>query len=226
MSTQLAQLLSAAIAYLIGSIPFSLLIAKWFGGIDLRQFGSGNVGATNVARALGARWGALALACDAAKGMIAVGMLPTLVTVPSDQLVHQQVLVAIFAVLGHMFSLFLSLKGGKGVATALGAVILLSPWTTLYALLAFIVAMATTRIVSLSSIVAAVTYAIVQMCLYQSDLWSSKNWSLGTFSTVVPLLIIFRHRANIVRIRQGTESQLTFGRKPSAEGDNSNSQTE
>lgn len=226
MSTQLAHLLSAVIAYLIGSIPFSLLIAKWFGGIDLRQFGSGNVGATNVARALGAKWGALALACDAAKGMIAVGLLPKLVTVPADQLVHQQVQVAIFAVLGHMFSVFLRLKGGKGVATALGAVILLSPWTTLYALLAFIVAMGITRIVSLSSIVAAVAYAIAQMCLYQSALWSSQNWSLGTFSTLVPVLIIFQHRTNIVRILQGTERQLTFGRKKIAEKDNATSETE
>ncbi|WP_417848455.1 glycerol-3-phosphate 1-O-acyltransferase PlsY [Thalassoglobus sp.] len=213
MSPGVAFTLTAAIAYLIGSIPFSLLIAKFVRGIDLREQGSGNVGATNVARTMGAKWGAVALLCDATKGMLSVGLIPLLLPVDETLIIHQQVLGAIFAVLGHMFSIWLGMRGGKGVATALGAVVILSPWTTLIAFIAFVIVFVPTKLVSLASMLAAVTYAVTQLVRYQSELFSERLWSLAVFSIGVPCLIIFQHRANVVRLLKGTESKLTLGKK-------------
>lgn len=205
--------LSACFAYLIGSIPFSMMIGKLIGGIDLRQHGSGNVGATNVARTMGAKWGAVALLCDAGKGMASVALIPLLLTVSEANAVHQQVLCAIFAVLGHMFSCWLKFRGGKGVATALGGVIILSPWATLVAFVIFVVTFGTTRIVSLASMIAAVTFTIAAFVISGEELWSARNWSSGAFSIAVPLLIIIRHRSNIGRLWKGEEPKLTFGKK-------------
>ncbi len=216
MTPDVALSLSACLAYLIGSIPFSMLIGKLIGGIDLRQHGSGNVGATNVARTMGAKWGAVALLCDAGKGMASVAFIPLLLTITEENAVHQQVLCAIFAVLGHMFSCWLKFSGGKGVATALGGVIILSSWATLVAFIGFAITFATTRIVSLASIVAAITFTVAAFVISGEELWSAQNWSSGAFSIAVPLLIIFRHRSNIARLWKGEEPKLTFGKKEAA----------
>ena len=205
--------ISSLLAYLIGSIPFSLLIARYAGGIDLRQHGSGNVGATNVARTMGARWGILALLLDASKGMLSVVVIPLVIQLTPDMKMHQAVLGAIFAVLGHMFSIWLGLKGGKGVATALGGVVFLSPWVTLCAFVAFLLTILTTRIMSLSSIIAAVVFAVTQLAIGGRDLWTDQKWSLAGFAISVPLLIIVQHRSNISRILRGEEKKLSFGSK-------------
>lgn len=216
MSPVMLLAVSAIAAYLVGSIPFSLLIARFFGGVDLREHGSGNVGATNVARTMGAKWGIAALLCDAAKGMISVGVIPLVISMSSEYQIHQAVLGAILAVLGHMFPVWLKLRGGKGVATALGAVIILAPWTTLYAFIGFFVFALSTRIVSLASIVAAATFSIAQLIMYGKELWTENVWSLGVFSVAVPLLIIFQHRANISRLVRGEEAKLSLGKKSSS----------
>ena len=205
--------ISSLLAYLIGSIPFSLLIARYAGGIDLRQHGSGNVGATNVARTMGAKWGILALLLDASKGMLSVGVIPLVIQLTPDMKMHQAVLGAILAVLGHMFSIWLGLKGGKGVATALGGVVFLSPWVTLCAFVAFLLTILTTRIMSLSSIIAAVVFAVTQLAVGGGDLWTEQNWSLAGFAIAVPLLIIVQHRSNISRLLRGEEKKLSFGSK-------------
>lgn len=204
-------IVSALLAYLVGSIPCSLLIARGCGGIDLRKHGSGNVGATNVARIMGARWGAVALALDVLKGVLPVLLVPQLIPLPEGVLVHQRVLAGVLAVLGHMFPVWIGFRGGKGVATALGVVCVLAPWSTLIAFGAFLILFAWKRIVSLASISAAVTFAVAQCVRGGVALWSETAWSLGVFSIAVPLLIVVQHRGNILRLLRGEERPLVTG---------------
>ncbi|MEW4488511.1 glycerol-3-phosphate 1-O-acyltransferase PlsY [Thalassoglobus sp. JC818] len=224
MAPSQAFVITAGLAYLIGSIPFSLLIARFFGKIDLRFHGSGNVGATNVARTMGAKWGAFALLMDAGKGMAAVGLIPLLMVMSPDDLIHQKVLAAVMAVVGHMYSCWIRFRGGKGVATALGAVTVLAPQGMLIALVGFIVAFLATRIVSLSSIVAAVVFAAGQLLIGQKSLWQANTWSLGAFSVVVPALIIFQHRSNIVRLLRGEEQKLQLRKSEHQHSDSTTSE--
>ncbi|WP_437191293.1 glycerol-3-phosphate 1-O-acyltransferase PlsY [Planctomicrobium sp. SH527] len=217
MSSGIELFLAAVASAFIGSIPFSLLIAKWVAGIDLRKHGSGNVGATNVARTLGAKWGFIALLMDAAKGALPTALFPLFLSHASPELVNEKVLCGACAVLGHMFSPFIGFKGGKGVATALGVVTVLAPAATGCALLAFILTFALSRIVSLSSIVAAITYAVVEFILMGEKLWAPNSWALGVFAVAIPLLILIRHRTNIVRLLKGEEPKLTFKKKTSSE---------
>lgn len=221
MPTSLAIALSAVAAGFVGSIPFSLLIARWIGGIDLRQHGSGNVGATNVARTLGARWGGVALLADVAKGALPTLALPWLLPVAATEAVHQQVLCGTMAVLGHMFPPWLGFRGGKGVATGLGVAAVLAPLATLGAALTFLAVFVISRIVSMSSILASLFFAATQLATGGLALWTRENWSLGVFCVAVPLLILIRHRTNLVRLARGEERTLEFKSrtKPPAAGD-------
>lgn len=195
------------LAYLAGSIPFSLILGRLVGGIDIREHGSKNVGATNVTRLLGWRWGAIALMLDALKGLLPTWFLPRLIE-GSTATPHLAVGCGVAAILGHMFSCWLKFRGGKGVATSLGVVSVLAPWGALAALGTFAVLFAWRRIVSLGSVVAAGVFAIVQMVLLSPRPFSEKIWSLAVFSLAVPLLVIFRHRANIGRLIRGEEKAL------------------
>lgn len=198
------------VAWLIGGIPFSLLIARFVGGFDLRTRGSGNVGATNVARTMGPRWGIVALLLDAAKGGVPTGLLPLLFGIPPDSLVEARVLTGVAAILGHMFPVWLGFRGGKGVATALGVVVVLAPLAMGCAFLTFAIVFALSRIVSLSSMAGAVVFTISQFAFYGKDLLNRENLALGLFSLAVPLLIIIRHWPNIVRLWKGEEKPLSF----------------
>jgi acyl phosphate:glycerol-3-phosphate acyltransferase len=195
------------LAYLCGSIPFCLMLGRVVGGIDLREHGSRNVGATNVTRLLGWGWGGVALLLDAIKGLLPTLLLPRLVATSPGQL-HLAVGCGVAAILGHMYSCFLKFKGGKGVATSLGVVSVLAPWGALAALVTFIVLFAWKRIVSLGSIVAAAVFAAVQMSLLTPRPFRGDCWSLAAFSLAVPLLVIVRHRANISRLLKGEEKAL------------------
>jgi glycerol-3-phosphate acyltransferase PlsY len=195
------------LAYLAGSIPFSLILGRVVGGIDLREHGSKNVGATNVTRLLGWRWGATALLLDALKGLIPTYLIPRLVDGAASTS-HLAVGCGLAAILGHMFSCFLKFKGGKGVATSLGVVCVLAPWAALAALATFVVLFTWKRIVSLGSIVASAVFAAVQMSLLMPNPFSGDRWSLAAFSLAVPGLVIFRHRANIGRLLRGEEKAL------------------
>ncbi len=219
MTDSLYMLLAGVLAYLVGGIPFGYITGRVVGGIDIRQAGSGNIGATNVARVLGLRWGVAVLVPDALKGLgpvwaVSVTMPACVETVVpgSVQVVHVQVLIGVIAILGHMYSCWIGWKGGKGVATALGVVGLLSPWGTLAAVAVYVVALATSRIGSLGSLLGALTFAVVQTALMVDRGSWNEQWSLAAFTLGVPVLIVYRHRGNIVRIMRGEEARI--GRKP------------
>jgi len=202
-------------AYLLGSIPFSLIIGLRVKGIDLREHGSGNLGATNVYRNLGAGWGGLCLVLDIAKGALAVVAVTVVVhTYPegSDLPLHltgnmYRIIAAVLAILGHSFSPFVSFKGGKGIATTFGAFLILEPFPILIAFGVFLAVFFATRIVSLGSLSAA---AVFPWAVWFFEVRSPKPFSLTLiiFSFVLAGVIIWRHRANISRLKDGTEQQI------------------
>jgi glycerol-3-phosphate acyltransferase PlsY len=218
------RILAAAIAaaYLLGSIPFGLLIAKAHGK-DLRSIGSGNIGATNVARALGRKWAYVCFALDLLKGLVPTLTASILVSRFSNLDEHQPVLwlwlaVGCAAILGHIFPVYLRFKGGKGVATSFGVALGLWPYYTISAAAAgvvWVVVVLIWRYVSLASIAGAVTFPVV---LFTSVIlipaWdASALWPLLVVATVIPLMVIFRHRENVKRLFAGTESKILQGRK-------------
>jgi len=213
-----AFVLFPCIAYLMGTIPFGLLIGL-ARGIDVRNQGSGNIGATNVWRILGRRYGIVCLALDILKGFLPVFLARIYLSLHFIDAEHHTIsqtgqwawlCVAGGAILGHMFSLFLKFKGGKGVATSLGVLIGVWPYFTLastVALVAWLLVWAISHYVSLASIVAAALFPLGFLLLtWQIDKWRFASlWPLFAFSCVTALLIILRHRSNIVRLLAGTE---------------------
>jgi len=214
-----------ALAYLAGSTPFGYITGRLVGKIDIRQHGSGNVGATNVGRVLGSRWGFVVLALDLLKGLVPVATLPALfLAVDDPDRLHWQVAAGTATILGHIFPCWLGFRGGKGVATALGVVACLAGWATLVAAAAFGLSFAIWRIVSLSSILAALSFAACQIVRLWPDLFTHEQWSLAAFSLLVPALIVVRHRGNIARLWRGEEPKYKPGGEPPGEG-KSNSQS-
>jgi acyl phosphate:glycerol-3-phosphate acyltransferase len=214
MSFGLAATIAGVAGYLVGSLPFGLLVARITSGVDIRKQGSGNIGATNVARVLGAKYGVLVLVLDCLKGAIPTAILPIML-LPPDAWGHRHlaVLTGVAAILGHMFSFWIGFRGGKGVATALGVALVLSPWATAAAFVTFVVTFALSRFVSLSSMLAACVFCGAEMWRLWPAPFSETTWSLALFGTAVPLLIVVRHRANIARLVNGTEPKFRFGRK-------------
>jgi glycerol-3-phosphate acyltransferase PlsY len=184
-------------AYLIGSVPFSYLVARAFGVADVRRVGSGNVGATNVMRSAGKAAGLLAFFLDALKGAaaaLAVSWLaPTSSVLPA--------LAALGAMIGHMYPLWLRFQGGKGVATGVGAFLPLAPYATLLALCAFALVLAVTRYVSVGSMAGAVTLAGMAFILGSPP---PVAWA----ATGAAALVVWRHRGNIVRLARGREGRV------------------
>ena len=196
------------LAYLIGAVPFGYLVGRIVGKIDIRQHGSGNIGATNVGRVLGSKWGMLVFVLDLLKGLIPVALLSQALIGPEAQAwLHWQVAAGIATILGHMFPCWLGFRGGKGVATALGAVAYLAPWPTVAAVVIFGLSFAVWRIVSLASMLASIGFALCQIVRLWPALFSREHWSLTAFSLLVPALIIGRHRSNIMRIIRGEETK-------------------
>jgi acyl phosphate:glycerol-3-phosphate acyltransferase len=214
MSFELAAAVAFLLAYLVGSLPFGLIVARLVGGIDIRQQGSGNIGATNVARVLGAKYGALVLVLDCLKGALPTALLPTLFLASSaPQRPHLAVLSGVATILGHMFPCWIGFRGGKGVATALGVALVLAPAASGVAFLVFALCFAATRIVSLSSILGASAFCGLELWLLRPTPFGDATWSLATFSAVVPILIIVRHRTNLLRLYRGEEPRFRFGGK-------------
>ena len=182
-------------AYVMGSVPSGYILGK-MSGIDVRSIGSGNIGATNVVRALGKGRGALTLFADAAKGY-----LPVWVALRLEVGAVTIALVAIAAFLGHLYPLFLNFQGGKGVATALGALLASQPMATLVLILVFGVAVLASRIVSLGAIAAAIAAPVVLWFFSQSPVFVAMGVFLGA-------MVILRHRGNIQRLLAGTEPRF------------------
>ncbi|HXN64389.1 MAG TPA: glycerol-3-phosphate 1-O-acyltransferase PlsY [Candidatus Acidoferrales bacterium] len=192
----------ALAAYFMGSVPFGYLIARQAGLRDIRTHGSGNIGATNVARVLGKGAGAATLLLDAAKGFLAVWLAATV----TGWSAAWMIVAAIGAVLGHTYPLWLGGRGGRGVATAAGALLLLCWPAVLAAIAIWGVVLAAWRYVSLASVVAAAALPIFTYILYAPGHAPSRVVSIGT--TLISLLIILRHRANIERLVAGTEARF------------------
>lgn len=209
MDSILVKYLLIPTSYLIGSIPFGYVVGKVFGRIDIREHGSRNIGATNVGRVMGAKWGLFVLLLDLVKGLLPVGGLARVMLAPDDpNLVHWQVAAGVATILGHMFPCWLGFRGGKGVATSLGVVVCLAPWATAVAFATFAVTFGVTRIVSLASILASLAFALIELGSRSATLFSANQWSLTAFSILVPLLIVVRHRSNIGRLWRGEEPRF------------------
>ena len=202
MSDTLRDAIIIVVAYLLGALPFSVWIAR-ASGVDVRKVGSGNPGATNVMRAAGRGPGVLALACDIAKGVAAV-MVARLLGAPQEWWGW----AALAAVCGHVFSVFLRFRGGKGVATAAGALGAVSPASLLVAMMVFAATVALTRYVSLGSMLGAVTFPIALWFLADPALDRRACLALLASSSLIALLVLVRHRANLERLLAGTENRL------------------
>jgi glycerol-3-phosphate acyltransferase PlsY len=202
----------AVFAYLLGSIPFGYLLVRTFTGTDVRSVGSGNIGATNVART-GRKGLAIAtLFLDAAKGYLAVAVVPAFVRLihadaAAEDALLLSALAALFAIIGHMFTFWLKFKGGKGVATGLGVFLALAPAAVGIVMVIFFAIFAVTRYVSLSSIVASGLFPLV--------FWVTERTRMTppifVASAIAAFLIVYRHKENIHRLVTGTENR--FGAK-------------
>ena len=198
----------AVIAYLIGSINFSVIISKKMGGFDLREKGSGNAGTTNALRTIGKKAAALTLICDILKGVVAIFIAKLIGVIWSD--VDKALLVqiaGIAVVIGHTFPIFFKFKGGKGVATSLGVLITTNWQIGLICLVFAVVLIALTQMVSVGSIVAAILYPVLTMFIGQNYIVEG-NYILA--SIILAILVVFNHRENVKRILSGTENKLSF----------------
>ena len=194
-------------AYLLGSIPFGYILVRLTRGEDVRASGSGNIGATNVARSGGKGLGILTLLLDTFKGWLPVWVVLHLPGMPvaNDRQLHVlAAAVALLAVLGHMFTIWLRFKGGKGVATGLGVFLALAPAAVLISVALFAVIFALTRYVSLVSIVAAASFPII-LLIREGNIFGP--WGMA-LTTTVAVLVIVRHHQNIGRLVNGTESRF------------------
>jgi glycerol-3-phosphate acyltransferase PlsY len=185
------------LGYLAGSIPFGVLLTRWLRGVDVRDSGSGNIGATNVTRVAGKRLGAVVLLLDALKGALPVGL--SLVLLPGAPLVHAGVGLA--AVLGHVYPVWLKLNGGKGVATALGVLCVLVPTAALAGAAIYALVVAKWRVSSLGSLIAGVT-AILTASL------TARAREYAILSGVLFALMLWTHRGNIGRLLRRTERRF------------------
>jgi glycerol-3-phosphate acyltransferase PlsY len=199
-------------AYLLGSIPFGLLITKAHGK-DLRSIGSGNIGATNVSRALGRKWAYVCFALDVLKGMVPMLVIMFIAKPAGVVMLLLWLLVGCAAILGHIFPIYLKFKGGKGVATSFGIALGLWPYYTigaLFAIATWVVVVLIWRYVSLASIVGSVIFPVVLILaiIIKPDWDFYSLWPLLVAATAIPLMVIIRHRENIQRLLAGTESKI------------------
>ena len=198
------------IAYLIGSINFSIIISKKMAGFDVREKGSGNAGTTNMLRSVGKRAAALTLICDILKGVIAIviAIIVGAIIKNSDKALLVQ-LAAIAVVIGHTFPIFFGFKGGKGVATSLGVLLLVNWQIGLICLVFAIVLMALTRMVSVGSVGAAILYPVLVLFI-NTNYTVSEGSGYFIFSILLAAIVAFNHRANIKRILEGKENKISF----------------
>ena len=192
-------------AYMIGSIPTAVWISRYFFGVDIRDYGSGNAGATNTFRVLGSKWGCIVMSVDVLKGVIATSLYIVLPFYMHNEWDRTNLMVGLglAAVVGHIFPLWADFRGGKGVATLFGMILAIQPMVALYCVGVFLLCLYLTRFVSLSSILASIAFAVLILFIFneQEPLYRA-------FAIAVALLVILTHQKNISRLLRGSESKI------------------
>lgn len=199
------EFLLIAIAYLIGSVPTAVWVSKLFFGIDIREYGSGNAGATNTFRVLGSRWGVIVMVTDVLKGVLATSLyilLPYYMTSELDR-TNFMVGLGLAAVLGHIFPIWADFRGGKGVATLLGMILAIQPLVAVCCVGVFLLVLFLTRFVSLSSILASVAFAVLILFIF-----NEKETLYRGFAIAVAAMVVLTHQKNISRLLRGSESKV------------------
>jgi len=210
------------LSYLVGSIPTSIIVSKLSKGIDIRNYGSGNAGGTNVMRILGWKHGVFVILLDALKGVLAVivvarlfqGSVPFENATPFDDFTLVQIIAGIAAVIGHIWTVFAGFRGGKGIATALGMLLMIVTTDMLVAVGIFIIVVTISRYVSLGSIIAAISVPltlIIRENIFHVDVQGYNT--LLPFVIITSTLVIFTHRKNVVRLLNGSETRISFSKK-------------
>lgn len=193
------------LAYLLGSIPTSLIISRTQFNIDIRDYGSGNAGATNTFRVLGSRWGSIVMFLDVLKGILAVKLALLLPFYSDNEFARTnfQIGLGLAAVLGHIFPVWADFRGGKGVATLFGLIIAISPFTALGCVGVFLIVLFLTRFVSLSSILASMAFPVFILVIFNVE-----NDAYRIFAIAVALLVVLTHQKNIGRLLSGSENKV------------------
>lgn len=200
--------ISVAAAFMLGAIPWALIIGLRLYGVDLRKQGSGNLGATNVYRILGTRAGIMTAVLDVAKGAAAVGLAWAIVPPSLNLLAHDWTLIGatLAAMLGHSYSPYIRFAGGKGVAVAAGALLVLTPKVWPLLLLTFVLVIALTRYVSLGSVIAAVSFPVWAYFFY------GDNYATVVFAVGAAAIVVWRHRSNLARLARREETKIRLRR--------------
>ncbi len=199
------ELLLIVLAYLIGSIPTSVWVSKKFFGIDIRDYGSGNAGATNTYRVLGSKWGTFVMVIDMLKGVVATSLYILIPFYLTSELHRTNLMIGLglAAVLGHIFPIWANFKGGKGVATLFGMIVAIQPIVAVCCVGVFLLVLYLTRFVSLSSILSGIAFAVFILFIFNDDVALYR-----IFSILVALMVILTHQKNINRLLNGTESKV------------------
>jgi acyl phosphate:glycerol-3-phosphate acyltransferase len=208
----LPNILGLLAAYLVGSIPSAVWVGRTFYGIDVREYGSGNAGATNTFRVLGKKPGTAVLIMDIVKGFMAVKLAYFVgdYDPQSPEFIDFELALAVCGLLGHIFPIYVGFRGGKGVATMLGILIAVHPQAALICAVVFILTLSISRYVSLSSMLSGITFPVVIMVFY------STNSSINIFSLAVAILILVTHQRNIERLIKNEESRVNLFRRKAA----------
>jgi glycerol-3-phosphate acyltransferase PlsY len=203
------ELLLLFCAYMIGSVPTAVWVSKGIYGMDIREYGSGNAGATNTFRVLGSKAGTFVMLVDMIKGVLAVRLSYFLYTHEhQEQLVNFQIALGLAAVVGHIFPLFANFRGGKGIATLFGLVLAIQPAVALCCVGVFVLMLSLTRYVSLSSIIASIAFPILILYIFNEP-----ELFYRIFAIAVALMVVLTHQKNITRLLSGNENKVPLFRK-------------
>jgi glycerol-3-phosphate acyltransferase PlsY len=201
----MTEIILILLAYLIGSIPTAVWVSKSVFGIDIRDYGSGNAGATNSFRVLGTKWGSFVMLIDVTKGIIATSLYILIPFYLNNELARTNFMIALgmVAVIGHIFPIFANFRGGKGVATLLGMALAIQPMVALLCLVVFLITLLSTRFVSLSSMLAGVAFMVLILFIF-----NEKETIYRLFAIIVAMMVVVTHQKNITRLFKGTENKL------------------
>jgi glycerol-3-phosphate acyltransferase PlsY len=204
------EMMLVALAYLLGSIPTSIWVSKAVFGIDIRDYGSGNPGATNTFRVLGSKWGTFVMIADITKGVIATSLYILIPFYLQNELARTNFMIVLgmAAVLGHIFPIWADFKGGKGVATILGMALAIQPIVALICIVVFLITLFTTRFVSLSSMLASLVFMVLILFIFKE-----KETSYRVFAIIVALMVVVTHQKNIGRLLNGKENKAPLFKK-------------